>query len=251
MVSILRVLTGLSIGTVLAVPLAYAFGRAFPLAYEWVESLFAVMGQINPYCLFPALMVIFGTGEAAKISALAWVSFWPIFFSGLTGLRSVDGFLIKTAQCLNPGRWKLFWKVLLPGALPALFNGLRIGVGMSFFILIAAEMNGSTAGLGWLIHNAGHLFQTPKLYAAGICVVLLGLILNRFLISLKDSLFFWAPDSGAGAAPRPNRRLSRLALILWGLGFALAVIAGVFEIAQAELAPKNPVDLPTYRIWNN
>ncbi|MDR0620912.1 MAG: ABC transporter permease subunit, partial [Deltaproteobacteria bacterium] len=146
MVSMVRVLIGMVAAVVLAVPLSCLLGRLFPGAYQRLEALFRIFGLINPYCLFPVFVVIFGMGETAKISALVWVAFWPIFFSGVTGVRSVDEAVIKTAMSLNPGEWKLFCKVILPGAMPAIFNGFRIGVERSFFILIAAEMTGSAAG---------------------------------------------------------------------------------------------------------
>ncbi|MDR2368303.1 MAG: ABC transporter permease [Deltaproteobacteria bacterium] len=254
MVSLTRVLIGLIMALAVAVPFGYALGRAFPAAAEALGPLLRVFGLINPYCLFPLFVVFFGSGETPKIAVLAWVSLWPIFFSTLTGVRNVDPVLLDTGRSMGAGKLTSFLRIVLPAAAPQVFSGLRIGVGMSFFILIAAEMTGATAGLGWIIHSAGALYQVPRIYGAGLCVVALGVGLNRFLVFLQNGLFFWKesvdPLLGAERPSQGGKRISSLKIALALAAFLLVLAVGVHEIILAEVRLNDPTAIPEYRVWS-
>jgi NitT/TauT family transport system permease protein len=89
----------------------------------------------------------------------------------------------------------LFWKVVLPGAAPLIFAGLKQGSGSSFFMLIAAEMIGSTAGLGFLILNSQINFQIPRLYVGVIIIAILGLLINYLIESIEKKVLHWKEES--------------------------------------------------------
>jgi NitT/TauT family transport system permease protein len=237
----------------LAVPLAFVFAGLIPSVYPKIESLLKIFALINPYCLFPLFIVFFGGGEAAKISVLAWVSLWPIFFATLTGIKQVDPNLIKTARSMGAGHGDIFFKVIIPNSLPSIFNGTRIGVQVSFFILIAAEMTGAIAGLGWIVHSAGALNQVNMIYAAGLLIVLLGVFLNRFLNYLHKGLFFWKseldPIAGVSKPGDHRNRLSVWKLSVISACFLLIVGVGVYEIYLAEVMLNDPSVVPEYRVW--
>jgi NitT/TauT family transport system permease protein len=259
MVSLCRVMLGLVVGLAAAVPAGWVLGSAAPSAERFLAPLLRLFGQINPYCLFPLFVVAFGAGETPKIAVLAWVSAWPIFFSTLEGFRQVDSAAIKTARSMSAGPWSLFWRVSLPSAAPQIFAGVRVGVSMAFFILIAAEMTGATVGLGWIIHSAGARYQVPRLYGAGLCVVALGVAIARLLAWLHDGLFFWrepldpaaAPAGGAGAATAAVRRrgIPRRRMALAVAVLVLVLASGVWQIVVAETKLSDPTAIPAYRIW--
>ncbi|MDR1609208.1 MAG: ABC transporter permease [Deltaproteobacteria bacterium] len=237
LISLGRVITGLVIAIIIGVPLAFILSRVWPTLGERVDSLTRVFGLINPYCFFPLFVIMFGLGETPKIAVLSWVSLWPIFFGSQAAFRAVDPQLIKTAKSLCCGPWAIFWKVTAPSSLPSIFNGARVGVEMSFFILIAAEMTGATAGLGWIIHNAGAAYETDRIYGAGICVVILGVGLNRFLHLIRRGFLAWSdymasPWLYAGhSSPKPVNRI-----ILWlsCLIFVLVFGLGLWKIILGE-----------------
>jgi NitT/TauT family transport system permease protein len=253
MVSLARVLIGLLMALILAVPLAYALGRIFPHTAHFLEPLLRVFGLINPYCLFPLFVVFFGSGEVPKIAVLTWVSLWPIFFSTLTGVRNIDPSLIKIGRSMKASKFSAFWKIVLPATAPQIFSGLRIGVEMSFFILIAAEMTGATAGLGWIIHSAGALYQVPRIYGAGLCVVILGLLINRFLVFLQNGLFFWKesvdPILGPSRPLDSRQKISPLKIFLAIAIFTLVLAIGFQQIILAERRLNDPTIIPEYRVW--
>jgi NitT/TauT family transport system permease protein len=237
LISLGRVIIGLLIAIIVGAPLAFVLVRVFPVFAESVDSLLRVFGLINPYCLFPLFIIMFGLGETPKIAVLSWVSLWPIFFGSQIAFKTVDPQLIKTARSMSCGSWSIFWKVTVPASLPSIFNGARVGVEMSFFILIAAEMTGATAGLGWIIHNAGASYDTARIYGAGLCVVILGVGLNRFLQIIRRGFLDWSdylasPWLYAGSAcPKPvNRTLLWLCCLVFVLVFGL----GAWKIGLGE-----------------
>jgi len=191
MVSLWRVLIGLSIAIVISVPLGFLLGGWFTGIADIFDPLFRILSQVNPFSLMPIFILFFGIGEGAKLAVVTWVCIWPLLYNTISGVRRVDPILIKTALSMKINNLDMARKVLLPGAKPSIFLGLRLGVEMSFFMLIAAEMIGATAGVGWLFHNSAMNNQIPRMYAAGICIVILGIILNRFLIYIQNKVFFW------------------------------------------------------------
>ncbi|MDR1039969.1 MAG: ABC transporter permease [Deltaproteobacteria bacterium] len=252
MVSLARVTAGLLAAALIGVPSAYLLGRVFPGVAERVEALLRVFALINPYCVFPLFVVFFGAGEVAKVAVLAWVSLWPIFFGTLSGTRAVDPNLVRTARSMTAGHLAVFRKVVLPAASPSIFNGMRIGVEMSFFILIAAEMTGATAGLGWIVHSAGALNQVPRIYGAGLCIVALGVLLNRSLLFFRDGLFFWKPGTDPLTGARTgggSRRIGPRGAAVAAAVFAAVMAVGAYEIWRAEIMLNDPGEIPEYRVW--
>lgn len=195
MVTLWRVLVGLMIAAVIAVPLGLVLGGWFNRAADLLDPLFRIFGQVNPFSLLPAFILFFGMGEITKLAVIAWTSIWPILYNTVSGAKSTDKLLIKTAVSMKISNWQLFKKVLVPSAAPSIFAGLRVGTEMSFFIVIAAEMISSNAGLGWLFHNASMNNQIPRMYSAGLFIIILGVLLNRFLVYFQNKIFFWK-DTG-------------------------------------------------------
>jgi NitT/TauT family transport system permease protein len=154
---------------------------------------------------------------------------------------------------MKAGRLKTFRKILLPAAAPQVFSGLWIGVEMSFFILIAAEMTGATAGLGWIIHSAGALYQVPRIYGGRVVRGPLGRA-NQPLSGLPaKGLFFWKesvdPIAGASRPEEGGQPISVLKLSLAAGLFVLVLAIGIHQIVLAELRLNDPTIIPEYRVW--
>ncbi|CAB1247685.1 Putative aliphatic sulfonates transport permease protein SsuC [Clostridiaceae bacterium BL-3] len=208
-VSLWRVLIGLIIAAVIAIPLGFLLGGWLTRAADILDPLFRIFSQVNPFSLMPVFILFFGIGEAAKLAVVAWVCLWPVLYNTISGVRRVDPILIKTALSMNVSKSEMLKKVIVPGAAPSIFLGLRIGVEMSFFMLIAAEMIGATAGVGWLFHNSAMNNQIPRMYAAGVCIIVLGIILNRFLIYIQNKLFFWKDSTHVFSFARWKKSVTR------------------------------------------
>ena len=187
-VSLQRTFLGLIGATALGVPLGFVLGGWFPRLTRFMSPLLHLFGQINAFSLFPLFVLFFGIGELAKFSIIFWSCLWPILFTTIAGVQEVEPLFIKLARSMGGGRGILLVKVLIPGALPSIFTGVRIGATVAFLMLIAAEMIGASSGLGWLVHNSSVNYIIPRLYLAALLIALLGMMLNYSLHWLEAHL---------------------------------------------------------------
>lgn len=243
-ISIWRAVSGLLAAVAIAIPAGFLLGMRFPQWVVVLDPFLRVLSQINPFSLMPAFILFFGIGETVKIVVIAWVSIWPILFYTITAVRNIDPLLVKTARSLGITTRDLALKVIIPASLPVIFVGLRVGAGLVFFMIVAAEMLGANAGLGWLVHNSAMNYQIPQIYAGAAFIVILGYLLNRFLLTLERSLFTTGEESTeAFTVRRPARPC-------WRPGWRCAVaavsvtivflLAGGIEVYLNNLASASP-----------
>ena len=195
LVSSWRGVSGLSLALLVALPLGFILGRWLTGLADALDPLLRLLSQINPFALLPLFLLFFGIGETAKVAVVTWVTLWPILFYTITATRTVDLAQINSAAAMGVSRTGMLCKVILPASLPTIFIGIRIGASLTFFILIAAEMLGAGSGLGWLVHNSAMNYLIPRIYAGASFIVILGFLLNRFLLYLEKSLFSWQESS--------------------------------------------------------
>ncbi|MDU4960471.1 MAG: ABC transporter permease [Sporomusaceae bacterium] len=198
--SLQRILIGLLAAISLAVPLGFLLGGVFPAAAQQLRPLFRLFGQINAFALFPIFILFFGIGEAAKIAIIFWSTVWPVFFTTSVGVRNIDPLYVKSARAFGADKATIFFKVILPGAAPVIFTGIRSGATRAFLMLIAAEMIGAKAGLGWLVHNSEMNAIMPRLFAAMITIAALGMLLNWLLVRVEANIVDWQ-----AAVPGPQK----------------------------------------------
>jgi NitT/TauT family transport system permease protein len=194
-ISLLRAVPGFLIAAAIGVPLGLLMGTFFKKADKFLEIPLEVFSQINPFLLFHILILFMGIGEAPKITIVIWTCLWPITFSSLNGASDVNKSLIKAGRAFGLGRLGLLRKITIPSASPMIFAGLRLGLGYSMFMLIAAEMMGASSGLGFLTLNSQETFQLNKMYAAVLTIAFLGLILD-FMIHLIGKKLLPLGDEG-------------------------------------------------------
>jgi NitT/TauT family transport system permease protein len=192
--SVQRTLIGLFLAAMVAVPAGFVLSGAFPAATLFLRPLTRILGQINAFCLFPIFILFFGIGELSKVSIIFWSTVWPIFSATVAGVRQIDPLYIKIARSMGAGKLSMFYKVVLPGAAPVIFTGLRAGANLAFLMLIAAEMIGAKAGLGWLIKNSTENFLIPRLFAAALLIALLGMAMNWLLTYAEKTVLYWKPE---------------------------------------------------------
>ncbi|MFL0196742.1 ABC transporter permease [Clostridium sp. WILCCON 0269] len=190
-----RALEGFALATIVGVPLGFLLGGWFKKFEEILNPLLQILSQINPFTLFPIFMLFFGIGEVAKVAIIFWTAVWPVLFQTINGVQNIDPTLIKGARAMATPKISLFYKVVLPGAAPSIFLGLRSAMSTACLMLIAAEMIGASKGLGWLILNAQTNYNINRLYAAAMVIAVLGLALIRLLALLEHSIITWKEDS--------------------------------------------------------
>jgi len=190
-VSLGRAILGFVCAAVIAIPLGFFLGGWFRLFERIITPVLRLLGEVNPFSLFPIFILLFGIGEVSKILMIFWVCLWPILLNTITGIKNVDELLIKSARSMGVGGKELFFKVILPAASPNIFHGLKTSSDIAFFMLIAAEMIGASSGLGWLIWNAQNNYQIPILFAATITISALGLFMNYLFVRLEHKFMSW------------------------------------------------------------
>jgi len=190
-VSLKRIIIGFTLSTVLAVPIGFLLGGAFPWLAKFFKPLLNFLSQIPAFILFPVFVIIFGIGEKGIYTVILWAAFWPIMFTTIVGVQNVDPLLIKSAKSMGSNNLTIFFKVIIPAALESIIIGMKTGMSMAFMMLIGAESLGADSGLGWLIHNAQSMGFVPRIYLAVILVAVLGLVVNYVFQWIEESIIIW------------------------------------------------------------
>ncbi|CAM3754310.1 ABC transmembrane type-1 domain-containing protein [Smaragdicoccus niigatensis] len=190
--SLHRSLTGLLVAVSIAVPLGLLIAWYSAVA-EVLSPLLAIFLNTAAVALLPVFTLILGIGDLSKIAIIGYACFWPILYNTISGARTVDPLLIKSARSLGLKDFKLFYKVIVPAALPTIFTGLRLATAASMLVLITTEYVGAKAGLGYLIISSQFNFQIPQMYAGILTVSIIGLGLNYLLVFVESRVTKWRP----------------------------------------------------------
>lgn len=188
--SLLRVIAGFLIATVLGVALGACMARlrSVEIAFDPLVELFR---PVSPLALFPLFILWFGIGEASKIFIVAFACIFPIILNTYAGVRSIDANLFRASRSLGAGPWEIMRTVVLPGSLPQIFTGLRIGWGIALIVIIAAEMIGASAGIGYMVLDAQQTFRIPRVFAGIIVIGGLGFLTDLGFRWLRRRLLPW------------------------------------------------------------
>lgn len=192
-VSLGRVLAGFLLGLLVAIPLGLVMGL-WPTLYHLIDPWIELVRPIPPIAWIPLAILWFGLGEESKVFIIAYGAFFPIMLNTVLGLRSVEPVHVRAARTLGAGTAQIFWNVVLRAALPRIILGLRLGVGMAFVVLVAAELIAANAGLGFLIQDARYNLQTDLVLVGMAAIGVIGYGLNRLLLSLERMAIRWRPE---------------------------------------------------------
>ena len=219
-----RALKGLLIGGGIGFVLGVLCGVSKP-AETVFDSSMQMLRNVPHLAIIPLVIMWFGIDEEAKIFLVAIGTAFPIYLNTFHGIRTVDAGLIEMARVYGLGNFALFWRVILPGALPSILVGLRYALGIMWLTLIVAETISATSGIGYMTMNAREFLQTD--------IVVLR---NHSLCAARKAGRRPDPrgrDAGAGVAPRipRNRRVDAMN--------ARAAIR-VPEVGVANAPPKSP-----------
>jgi NitT/TauT family transport system permease protein len=190
--SLSRSLVGFSLALVYAIPLGLAIGyyRRFSAV---VSPLLEALRNTAALALLPVFILLLGIGEASKVALVVYSCSFPILLNTIAGVKNVDPLLIKSARTLGLSPFQLFRKVILPAAVPTIFVGIRLAGAYSLLVLVAAEMIGAKAGLGYLIIYAQYNFQIPNMYVGILALTAIGLLFNQGLQQLERHFTRWKP----------------------------------------------------------
>jgi sulfonate transport system permease protein len=190
-ISLQRSGTAFIAAVLFAIPLGIFMGqiRAVERALDPILQLFR---QTSALALYPVFILLLGLGEASKIFVIFWATLFPLLLSTIGGVKEVDPKLIEMARVYGASRLTVFRRVVLPGAVPSIFVGLRLSATTALLLLIASEMIGANKGVGFQVMNAQYNFQIPLMFAAILILAGLGLFSNYTLVLLQRRLCRWS-----------------------------------------------------------
>jgi sulfonate transport system permease protein len=193
LVSLGRAAAGLAAALTVAVTLGLVSGLS-----RWGETLVDPLMQIKrtipSLALTPLFIVWFGIGEAPKITLIAVAATFPLYLNLFAGIRGVDVRLVEAARSFGLSGWSLIREVILPGALPSFFVGLRYALGVAVLVLVVAEQINAQAGLGHLINNARDFMRTDIIVVCLLVYALLGLGADALVRTLERKTLAWRPS---------------------------------------------------------
>lgn len=196
-ITMLRILAGFLVAAVTGVAAGLLMGMSRTVA-RVADPLIAALYPLPKISLIPLLIIWLGTGEPYKIVISAITAFFPIVINTYVGVRQADLGLIKAAQDLGANLRQIQVKVVIPSAVPSIFAGFRLGMGVAIILVVAAEMIAGQSGMGYFLIHAGQVLETEKVFAALIVLAILGVVVTKVQERIDRLVAPWA-ESPEGA----------------------------------------------------
>jgi len=189
-VSLYRIFAGFFLGAIPGIVLGVVMGmsRSMRVALDPVISAVYVLPKIAS---LPLVMLIFGIGETSKIVIVGISSFFLVLINTTVGVRDIEPIFFEAAKNYGANRRQLFWHVIIPGAMPVIFAGLRLSLGTALIVIIAAEFVAAQYGLGYLVWFSWQTLLTENMFAGLIVIMILGALFTGGLQIIEHWLMPW------------------------------------------------------------
>ena len=193
LVSLRRLALGTLIGGAPALVLGIAMGLN-----RWVRAVFdplvAATYPIPKSAILPLALLIFGLGEGSKIFMVAVGVFFPVVINATTGVLEINRIYLDVGRNYKASRWNTFWTIALPGALPVIMTGFKLGIGIGLVLIAIAEMIGAKSGLGYMIWTAWETFSVEQMYVGLFMIAIIGFVLTVALNEIERFVVPWKRD---------------------------------------------------------
>jgi ABC-type nitrate/sulfonate/bicarbonate transport system permease component len=189
-ISLLRVFYGMVAATTLGIPLGIFMGLSQKFE-ELVNGLLTIVRPIPPLAWIPLALLWFGIGNMSVVFIVCLSSFFAVLLNTIAGVKSVDRVLIRAAASLGSDQKILITKVILPASIPSIFTGFRIAIGVSWMSIVAAELVGSSSGLGYMIQYYREVMRSDIIIVGMITIGILGFLMDWGLKKLENLLLPW------------------------------------------------------------
>lgn len=189
-ISLRRAVIGLSLGVVTGVTLAIISGL-FRVGEDLIDAPMQMLRATPILALVPLAIIWFGIGEEVKVLLVALGVTFPMYLNTHAGIKAVDSKFIDLARTLGLSRWQLIRRVILPGALPGLFTGLRFAVAIAWLVLVVSEQINAASGIGFLMNQARGFNQTDIIVVGLVVYALLGLTSDAVVRLIERRALAW------------------------------------------------------------
>jgi len=185
-----RVLVGFVIGSAGGIAVGLVMGGS-----RWVRAVLSpMMWSIYPIpkiAIFPLILLVFGLGETSKYVTVAIAVFFLVLFPTIAGVMGIPRIYIDAGHNLGARGLAFYARIAFPGALPLIFTGLRVGLGVALIIIVGVEFVGATSGIGYLVWNSWQLFSINRMFAGLLILSALGHLSSLALDALQQRLVPW------------------------------------------------------------
>ncbi len=176
-----------------AIPLGIAIGW-WKSVDRQVDPIVELLRPVPPLAWIPLSILWFGVGDMQNQFIIFLGIFFPILLNTVSGVRGIEPNLVRAARCLGAKEASVLWRVALRASLPQIVTGIRVGLGVGWMALVAAELVGASSGLGFLINDARTLLRTDIIIVGMITIGIVGLLLDRSIRLLAGRLLPWSRD---------------------------------------------------------
>jgi len=188
-----RVYSGFGLAIVIGIPLGLLIGKV-PVVRQLLDPTLSVLRPVPVTAWLPLSMIFFGLGPRSAVFLVFLGAFYPILLNTIFGVRSVDNKLFEAAAMLGCDGSRMFRQVVLPAALPSIFNGLRLGHGFAWILIVVGEMTGVPTGLGSVIMDGRTLSRTDLVVSGMIIIGVSGFLCDRIIVAINNRVLRWSPQ---------------------------------------------------------
>jgi NitT/TauT family transport system permease protein/taurine transport system permease protein len=174
-----------------AIPLGIAMGWWRPI-YNQVNPIMEILRPIPPLAWIPLSILWFGIGDEQNQFIIFLGIFFPILVNTIVGVKNIDPILIRAARSLGAPDRKLLVRIVFIGALPQIITGVRIGLGVGWMALVAAELVGANSGLGFIINDARSMLRTDTIIVGMLAIGIVGLLIDSTILVVSRRLLPWS-----------------------------------------------------------
>ena len=183
--SMFRQSLGFAVGATCGVMIGLLAGVLKPVE-RFYEPLISLIYPVPKVAILPLIFVWFGLGSLSKIVVMTISIFFPTYIAAFYGAKSVNRIHLWSALNAGASRVQVFFRIIVPSALPDIFNGLRIGLALSFVLMVTTELVVSTSGLGFMIARAEETLRFDRMYVAIVTIGVIGFCADRLLLWVRD-----------------------------------------------------------------
>ncbi len=183
--SLQRVAIGYELAGVIGIMLGTLIGQSM-WAMRGLDPIFQVLRTISPLAWLPISLAAFRDSQPSAIFVIFITAVWPIIINTAVGIRNIPQDYRNVAAVLRLNHLEFFWKIMIPSAAPYIFTGLRIGIGLSWLAIVAAEMLTGGVGIGFFIWDAWNSSRIPDIVVALVYIGLIGFVLDRIVASVAN-----------------------------------------------------------------
>jgi len=195
-ISLYRILAGFVVGTIPGIILGLAMGLFWPVRVFFMP-LAAAIYAVPKIAILPLVIIALGIGESSKIAIVALSIFFLVVLNTMSGVMEIDRTYRDVAVNLGANRFELFWTVALPGALPAIFTGMRLALGFALIVIVGTEFLAADKGIGYMIWQNYQTLRIRQMFVGLIVTGLMGWVLTLLLNGIERLAMPWrASDQG-------------------------------------------------------